>query len=84
MFFVYILKSKKDGKFYTGSTSDLKRRVKEHNAGKVTSTKHRLPFVLQYYEAMQTEDEAKKREYQLKENGRAFGGLKRRMPITLG
>ncbi len=32
-FYVYILKSEKDNKFYTGYTSDLKRRIDEHNSG---------------------------------------------------
>jgi len=39
MHYVYILISKKDGKFYTGSTNDLKRRFDEHNGGKVESTR---------------------------------------------
>ena len=42
--------SKKDGKFYTGSTNDLKRRLDEHNGGKVESTKRRKPFLLIYFE----------------------------------
>ncbi len=33
MFYVYILRSLKDGKLYTGFTSDLRRRVKEHFSG---------------------------------------------------
>jgi len=38
MFYVYVLKSKKDGRWYTGSTSDLKKRFNEHNEGKVPAT----------------------------------------------
>jgi len=34
MFYVYILKSEKDGKLYIGYTNDLKRRLEEHNSGK--------------------------------------------------
>jgi hypothetical protein len=44
-------KSEADEPFYTGMTSDLRRRFEEHNAGQVASTKHRLPFRLVYYEA---------------------------------
>lgn len=44
MFYVYILKSKKDNNFYMGSTNDLKRRINEHNSGLVFSTKSRMPF----------------------------------------
>ena len=51
MFYVYLLRSKKDKKYYTGCTKDLKRRLKEHNSGKEKSTKERRPFELIYYEA---------------------------------
>lgn len=43
-YFVYILKSEKDKKLYTGYTNDLKKRLKDHNAGVVTSTKYRIPL----------------------------------------
>ena len=66
MHYVYILISKKDGKFYTGSTSDLKRRLNEHNAGKVESTKRRKPLLLVYYEACLDEKDARQREKYLK------------------
>ncbi|MEX0359610.1 MAG: GIY-YIG nuclease family protein [Allomuricauda sp.] len=45
---VYILKCS-DGKFYTGFTNNLSRRLTEHNSGKVKSTKRRLPFALITY-----------------------------------
>ncbi len=50
MYYVYLLFSDKDSKFYTGSTNDLKRRLQEHNVGNVKSTKHRRPLKLIYYE----------------------------------
>lgn len=50
-YYTYILKSEKDGKFYTGYTKDLKLRLEEHNKGKVPSTKERAPLILVYYEA---------------------------------
>ena len=49
MFFMYILKSSKDGELYIGSTNNLKKRFKEHNAGFVESTRNRAPFRLVYY-----------------------------------
>jgi putative endonuclease len=58
----YILKSLKDGKFYYGSTTDLSKRIKKHNAGGVPSTKHRRPLELFYSEAYETIEEAFKRE----------------------
>jgi putative endonuclease len=66
MFYVYILLSKKDNKFYIGMTSDLKRRIREHNRRKVKSTKHRLPLKLMCYEAYLTKKEAERRELYLK------------------
>jgi putative endonuclease len=65
-YFVYVLKSKLDGKFYTGFTSDLEKRIEEHNSGKVTSTKSRVPFDLVYYEASFCIDDAIHREKYLK------------------
>ena len=65
-FYTYVLKSIKDGKFYTGSTHDLKWRLKSHNDGFVTSTKHRRPLKLIYFEACRSEEAARKREKYLK------------------
>ena len=50
IFYTYILYSMKDKKLYTGFTSDLKKRVEEHNNVNVFSTKHRRPLKLIYYE----------------------------------
>ena len=62
MFCTYILKSLKDGKHYYGHTADLDVRLKEHNNGKVRSTKGRRPFILDYFETFSTKQEAAKRE----------------------
>jgi putative endonuclease len=66
MVYVYLLISEKDGNFYTGSTRDLKRRLKEHNNGQVVSTGKRLPLRLIYYEACINEKDARAREKYLK------------------
>ena len=79
MFYVYVLKSKIDHQFYTGSTGDLKRRLSEHNGGKVFSTKSRRPFDLIYYEAYKSEKDARHRESNLKLRSRAFAQLKKRI-----
>lgn len=79
MFYVYILKSKKDFNLYVGSTNDLRKRFKEHNSGVVRSTKHRIPFELLYYEAYCSEKDARKREHNLKLGGRALAQLKGRI-----
>ncbi|NUQ40031.1 MAG: GIY-YIG nuclease family protein [Calditrichaceae bacterium] len=62
MFYAYILKSLKDHRYYYGSTSDLKKRLKSHNGGKVRSTKNRRPFELHYFEEFPTQSEALLRE----------------------
>ena len=66
MNYVYTLLSDKDGKLYTGSTNDLKRRLKEHQSGNVSSTKSRRPLRLIYYEACINQEDARQREKYLK------------------
>jgi len=66
MYFVYILRSKKDCDFYVGYTKDLEERVKKHNKGDVKSTKKRLPLELVYYEACINQKDALHREKYLK------------------
>ncbi len=83
MFYLYILKSTKDDSLYIGSTNDLRRRLSEHNSGKVRSTKSRTPFVLRYYESFYKETDARKREFSLKKDGKALGQLKRRISESL-
>lgn len=83
MFYVYILRSKKDSQFYIGSTNDLRRRLKEHNEGKVFSTKFRTPFELIYYEAYKIEKDARKRESNLKLRSKAFTQLKKRIIYSI-
>ena len=68
--YAYMLKSLKDKKFYTGCTADIKKRLKQHNSGRVRSTKARRPFELVYWESFRTRSEAMKRERRLKSIGR--------------
>lgn len=83
MYYVYILKSKKDTELYIGSTDNLKRRFWAHNNGKVYSTKPRRPFVLIYYEAFLDEKDARKREHQLKKRGNTRFHLIKRIERSL-
>jgi putative endonuclease len=64
--YVYILRSLKDGKWYTGCTSDLRKRFAEHNDGKSTYTKSHGPYELIYYEAGLDKKDAFARERYLK------------------
>jgi putative endonuclease len=78
MFYTYVLKSKKDGKLYIGFSSNLKRRLEEHQKGLVEITKNRRPFELVYYEACCKKEKAVEREKALKMGfGRSY--LKRRI-----
>ena len=76
--YVYLLRRMKDGKFYLGWTTDLKRRLEEHNAGFVRSTKPRRPFELVYYETYPSPELAKKRERTLKRCPRMLHLFKKR------
>ena len=82
MFYVYILLSSKDKKFYIGATTDLKFRKSQHDKGMVESTRARRPLVLMCYEAYPTKSEALAREKYLKtSDGRKE--LKIRLKTTL-
>jgi len=65
-YYVYILQSELDKNFYTGTTEDLKSRLKEHNYGRVDSTKNRRPLRLVYFEGCLSKKDATKRESYLK------------------
>jgi putative endonuclease len=65
MYYVYLLKLY-DNTIYTGRSDDLKRRITEHQTGKVHSTKHKLPARLIYYEGYLNKNDAIARELYLK------------------
>ncbi len=65
-FYVYVLKSEKDGHNYVGYTNNLRDRLAMHDAGKVSSTKNRLPIKLIYFEGCLNQQGASKREKHLK------------------
>ena len=65
----------KDGNKYVGYTQDLPSRFEEHNAGRVSSTKHRIPFKLIYFEGCMNKTDTLQREKYLKTHyGRMFIG----------
>ncbi|MEK7650946.1 MAG: GIY-YIG nuclease family protein [Patescibacteria group bacterium] len=67
MYYNYVLRSKKDGKWYTGYTNDLRKRFSQHNSDKFPQwTKNRGPFEIIYYEACKDLQDARSREYYLK------------------
>ncbi len=78
MWYTYIIQSKKDSKWYTGCSADLRKRFKKHNQNTIISTKGRGPFKLIYYEACLNKNDAFAREKYLK-TGRGKKYLKNRL-----
>jgi len=66
MYYVYVLKSVNGNFHYIGHSEDISFRLKQHNAGKVRTSKAHRPYTLIYFEEYQTKSEAQKREYYLK------------------
>lgn len=58
-----------DGTLYTGWTTDVMRRLKEHNEGKAGAkyTRAKRPVKLVYYEGYESKEEAMSREYAIKQ-----------------
>ena len=83
MFYVYVIGSLKDKELYIGSTNNLKKRISEHNSGKVSSTKSRMPMKLFYYEAYLIKADARNREAQLKLRGQARTQLIKRLESSI-
>ncbi|AFN75436.1 excinuclease abc c subunit domain protein [Melioribacter roseus P3M-2] len=77
MYYVYILKSVIRERYYIGHTADYEKRLKDHNRGKVRSTKPYVPWKIVYLEEFNSKSEAFKREMQIKsyKNGEAFRRL---------
>jgi putative endonuclease len=69
----YVLKSLRYNKTYVGSTTDLERRLAEHNSGKGTFSRRYAPWKIMYEEECPNLPEARKREKYLKSSaGRRF------------
>ena len=85
MHYVYVLRNKKNNRWYTGCTNDLRKRFKEHNSNKVYSTKNKGNYELIYYEACINDKDAWSREKYLKTGmGRRYlkNRLKRFLSLT--
>lgn len=83
--YVYVLRSKKTGQWYTGFTPDLRKRFNQHNSNTLGWTKNRGPFELIYYEASKNQADARSREKYLKSGmGKRYlkNRLKRFLALT--
>ena len=65
-YFVYILRSQKDGRYYVGSTQDLSQRLRRHNEGRSKYTKAKRPWEMVYSEELQDRSSAIQRELEIK------------------
>jgi len=76
--YVYLLKSRRDDRYYLGWTTDLRRRLEEHNTRKSPYTRARGPWELIAVEVYDDLEAAKQRERSLKQNPRMFSQFKKR------
>ena len=83
MHYVYILKSIPTRKLYIGRTDNLPRRIRKHNSGETFTTKKYKPWVLIYCEGYFDFEDAKEREKVLKQFGKVYAQLKRRIQRSL-
>jgi putative endonuclease len=68
-YYVYILKSLNNNRYYIGQTKDLEKRIRIHNSLKARWTKRYQPWELVHSEIYLTRSEAIKREMFLKNIG---------------
>lgn len=79
MYYVYWIRSVKSDNWYIGYTNNIIKRLKEHNSGNTFSTKKYIPWFLVYSEGYFSEEDAKHREKTLKQYGKVYSQLKRRI-----
>lgn len=83
MYYVYIIRSIKYNKLYIGYTADLTTRLNEHNSGLSYHTKKYMPWQYVYTEGYANENDARDREKKLKQFGKVYSQLKRRIVRSL-
>ena len=66
MFYTYVIESSSSGILYVGYSSNLKRRMREHQNGKCATTSRMGKLELVHYEAYKSEADARRRELYLK------------------
>ena len=82
MHFTYVVHSEAANRFYTGYTADLRKRLGEHQRGRVRWTASRLPIRWVYYEACLNQEDALRRERFLK-SGKGKRYLRNRLAAHL-
>ena len=73
MYYVYVLRSLKDGRLYKGLTQNVEKRLKQHNQGENRSTKGFKPWELVLTKSFDSREKARYYEKYLKSgSGREF------------
>ena len=73
MYYVYVLRSLKDGRLYKGMTQDVEKRLNQHNQGENRSTKGFAPWELVLTKSFDSREKARDYEKYLKSgSGREF------------
>ncbi|MDP1707132.1 MAG: GIY-YIG nuclease family protein [bacterium] len=73
MYYVYILQSQRDDSRYIGVTTDLKKRLYQHNLGNSTYSDKKRPYKINWYSAFVSKEKAYAFEKYLKSSsGYAF------------
>lgn len=83
MYYVYVIQSEVFHTLYFGITADLDSRLKDHNSGKVQSTRFRKPWRYVYIEGYRSKADAEDRELTLKQYGNARTYIKKRIKRSL-
>ena len=65
-YYVYVLRSDKFDRNYTGFTTNIETRLKQHNSGKTISTRPYKPWRVLFFESYSNKKEALSREKYLK------------------
>lgn len=78
MYFVYILKSQKDDSYYKGTTTDLIKRLEQHNSMKDRYTSNKQPFEIIWYCCFKDKMKAYNFEKYLK-SGSGFAFARKRL-----
>ncbi len=62
MYYLYILLNEAKTRTYTGVSDDINKRLKEHNDGRVTSSRPHRPYKIIHTESFATSIEARQKE----------------------
>jgi len=68
-YFVYILYSQKNDRYYVGQTQNLEERMERHNCGRNKSTKSGIPWSLVHLEVVTDRSAALTKERHIKNLG---------------